>query len=344
MSTDGTTVTMTSAVIDDRQLLQAELARVNLLRIRGDVSSSKTLCLSVLKRFPESIDAHVMMGDLHAEQGDLAPAAEWYSLALDLDRNAPGVAVKLSRIQAGLDISGQASRSRAMIVSGKRMSNWLYGAVATSALAIIAVAYIAGLGTPNRKATSTNQAISDRIESPKTADNIPKAPATNPPVSNTNAINPQPNSAGPAPAPLPSTEQETKSTGTRESAAAVVEDQKLLDQVSNRSKYGKHLISIMADPRGKSLILTYNVSDGEHGRYMGAILADIALEYETKVLMVTIRGVRNGILSYIADVPREKIMAVEAREKKGVQELEDKHWIDEVLTNEYFKSKELMGG
>ena len=118
MDTDTTTVTMGSAVIDDRALLQAELARVNLLRIRGDVSSSKNLCLSILKRFPESIDAHVMMGDLHSEQGDLAPAAEWYSLALDLDHNAPGVAVKLSRVQAALDISGQAGRSRAMIVSG----------------------------------------------------------------------------------------------------------------------------------------------------------------------------------------------------------------------------------
>jgi hypothetical protein len=123
---------MPNAAIDDRQILQAELARVNLLRIRGDVSSSKTLCLSILKRFPESIDAHVMMGDLHAEQADLGPAAEWYSLALDLDRNAPGVAVKLSRIQAALDISGQAFRSRSNIANGKRMSPWLFVAVAAT--------------------------------------------------------------------------------------------------------------------------------------------------------------------------------------------------------------------
>ena len=345
MSTDATTATMGAAVIDDRQILQAELARVNLLRIRGDVSSSKTLCLSILKRFPESVDAHVMMGDLHAEQGDLPPAAEWYSLALDLDRNAPGVSVKLSRVQAALDISGQASRSRAMIVTGKRMSPWLYVAVAASAIAIVAVGYIAGMGTPERSAAQ-KPAISDRIVSPKVADNTPK-PSTSSAattIPSPASVNPMPNNFGPEPSTINPPGETKSTTATKETSASVVEDQKLFDQVSNRSKFGKHVVGILADPRAHSMILTYNVADGEHGRYMGAILADVALEYDKKVMEVTIRGVRNGVLSYIADVPREKIMAVEAREKKNVQDLENKDWIDEVLTNEYFKGKELTKG
>ena len=36
-----------------------------------------------------------------------------------------------------------------------------------------------------------------------------------------------------------------------------------------------------------------------------------------------------------------KVMAVEEREKQNVQELENKNWIDEVLSNEYFKEKEV---
>jgi hypothetical protein len=345
MNSDATTVTMPNAAIDDKQILQAELARVNLLRIRGDVSSSKTLCLSVLKRFPESIDAHVMMGDLHCEQGDLAPAAEWYSLALDLDRNAPGVAVKLSRIQAALDISGQASRSRALISSGKRMSPWLYVAVAASAIAIVAVGYIAGLGSPTKNG-SPKASISDRIESPKPTD----SGSTPPPVTDGTTIkSPLSNSSnnlGPAPATtqLPAAPIETKTTGTKDIPIFVVDDQKLYEQVSSRSKFGKNVISIMADPREKGMTLTYSVSQGEHGRYMGAILADVAMEYDNKVLKVTVRGVRNGVLSYIADVPREKIMAVEDREKKDVQDIDNKNWIDEVLTNEYFKDRDVIKG
>ncbi len=345
MSTDATTVTMPNAAIDDRQILQADLARVNLLRIRGDMSSSKTLCLSVLKRFPESIDAHVMMGDLHAEQADLGPAAEWYSLALDLDRNAPGVAVKLSRIQAALDISGQASRSRVNIANAKRMSPWLYVAVAATAIAIVSVGYIAGLGSPTKNAKS-KPAVSDRIESPKTTekgDSVSEIPG---PKTVASPLSVNANDLGPAPAstPNPGAVVETKTTGTKESKLLVVDDQKLLDQISNATSFGKHVISVMADPREKSMILTYNVSQGEHGRYVGAILADIAMEYDSKALMVTIRGVRNGVLSYVADVPREKILAVEVREKKDVQNLENKDWIDEVLTNEYFKSKDIIKG
>lgn len=343
MKPDGTTVTMTTAVVDDRKILQAELARVNLLRIRGDVSSSKTLCLSILKRFPESVDAHVMMGDLHAEQADLAPAAEWYSLALDIDRNAPGVAVKLSRIQAALDISGQASHSRALIANSRQMSPWLYLVVAASAIAIISVGYIAGLGSPSKSASSKSS-VTERVESPKPVSAPASTPVEAPPTTVPSPLANSRNEIGAPPAAnqLPSSPIETKTTGTKENPFLVVDDQKLLDQVSNQSKYGKHVISIMADPREKSMILTYNVAQGEHGRYMGAILADIAMEYDIKAMKVTIRGVRNGVLSYVADVPREKIMAIEAREKKDVQDIEDKNWIDEVLTDEYFKSKDVI--
>ncbi len=340
MDTDSATVTMASAVIDDRQILQADLARVNLLRIRGDVSSSKALCLSILKRYPESIDAHVMMGDLHAEQGDLAPAAEWYSLALDLDRFAPGVSVKLARVQAALDISGQASRSRALILTGKKMSPWLYMAVISSAMAVLSVAYLAGMGSSTKNATA-KKPVSERIESPKVNDPVIRTASSTP--SNTVAI-PTVTAADPGPVPSsiqnPTTIPETKSTGGKETVVSVVDDQKLFEQITNRSLFGKHIISIIADPRSKGMVLTYNVAQGEHGRYMGAILAAVALEYDAKTLSVTVRGVRGGVLSYIADVPREKVMAVQEREKKNVQDLDDKGWIDEVLTNEYFKAKE----
>lgn len=329
-------------MIDDRQILQAELARVNLLRIRGDISSSKTLCLSILKRFPESVDAHVMMGDLHSEQGDLAPAAEWYALALDLDRNAPGVQVKLNRVQAALDISGQASKSRAMVIAGRQVSPWLYVAVAASVIAIGSIAYIAGLKSPGDQSAQVKPSITEKIVSPSSG--TPQTPIRND-FSDTSTKNSQVSlpamDTGPTPASTSSI-QDVKSTGTsKDSPISVVEDQRVMDQVASRTKFGKHIVSIVVDPREKSMILTYNVANGEHGRYIGALLADIAMEYDNKVSLVTLRGVRNGVLSYIADVPREKVMAVEAREGKDVQDLESHSWIDEVLTNEFYKDQSM---
>ena len=342
MNVDGETL-MASAVIDDRQILQSELARVNLLRIRGDISSSKALCLSILKRFPESVDAHVMMGDLHTEQGELAPAAEWYSLALDIDQNAPGVRVKLNRVQAGLDISNQASKSRALVVAGRRISPWLYVAVATSIIAISSIAYIAGLKSPGEQTASTKNQISDKIVTPSS--NTPTTPPIRSDFTEIPSKGAQVNlpAIEPGPPPAPITSPDLKSTGTKETGISVVEDQKLNDQISTRSKYGKHILSIVADPRGKSMILTYNVTNGEHGRYIGAVLAGAALDYDTKALMVTLRGVRNGVLSYVADVHRDKIMAIQDRENnRSLQDIEDHSWIDEVLSNEFFKDQEVM--
>jgi len=339
MTTDGDTITA-SAVIDDRQILQAELARVNLLRIRGDISSSKALCLSILKRFPESVDAHVMMGDLHSEQGDLPPAAEWYALALDLDRNAPGVQVKLNRVQAALDISGQANKSRAMIIAGRQVSPWLYVAVAASVIAIGSIAYIAGLKSPADKSAQIKPGITEKIVSPMSpTTSTPRKDFAENATRNSQVSLPA-METGPTPAST-ATIPETKSTGKKDAVFSVVDDQRIQDQVVSRSKFGKHIVSIVADPRASTIILTYNVANGEHGRYIGAILADVAMEYDIKVLQVTLRGVRNGVLSYMADVPRDKVMAIEDREGKDVRDLESHSWIDEVLINEFYKDQEL---
>jgi hypothetical protein len=222
------------------------------------------------------------------------------------------------------------------------MSPWLYVAVAASAIAIVAVGYIAGLGSPSNSAANNKVAATGRIESPKTLDSTVNTATSTVPTTINSPLNN--NDLGPAPsaAPIPGEPVENKPNANKDTNLLVVEDQKLMDQVGSRSKFGKNVVSIMADPREKSMILTYSVPQGEHGRYMGAILADVAMEYDNRVLKVTLRGVRNGVLSYMADVPREKIMAIEVREKKDVQNLDDKNWIDEVLSDEYFKDKDVV--
>jgi hypothetical protein len=318
--------------------LQTDLAKVNLLRIRGDFASAKTLCLSILKHHPDSVDAHVMMGDLHAEQADLPPAAEWYSLALDLDRNAPGVNVKLSRIQAAMDVSKQATVTKALVQTGKKTSPWLFVAAGATALSIASIAYIAGLKNPPKG--TTNNFIREKISAPAN----PGAPA---PVftQNTGSGAVQlPNTPTKEPTVKPNEGSDlpvAKTTGNP-ATNIVAQDQTLFEQVYQRTTYSKNLISIMVDPRTSSMILTYNVKSDEHGRYVGAVLADVAMEYDTKAGMVTLRGVRNGILSYMGDVTREKIIEVETDAGKDVKDIEDKSWIDKVLTNEYFKDKEAM--
>jgi hypothetical protein len=325
-------------VDQDLQLLQGDLAKVNLLRIRGDLGSAKTLCLSVLKRYPESVDAHVMMGDLHSEQAELAPAAEWYSLALDLDSTAPGVAVKLARVQAAVDISKQASTSRALIQTGKRISPLLYVASGAAALSIGTIAYVVGLR--NLPTQYSGNSIKEKIAVPV---NTPTMPVVNNLPQNNAVTLPRVEDSSPTKTPVASPSGATEKSANKSTIPTdvVAQDQTLFDQIYQRTTFSKHLISILSDPRNKSMILTFNVKEGEHGRYIGAVLADVAMEYDTKANLVTLRGVRNGILSYMGDVSREKIIETEADAGKDVKDIEDKGWIDKVLTNEYFRDREV---
>ena len=323
--------------------LREEMSRINLLRIRGDLSSAKTLCLATLKKYPASVDAHTMMGDLHAEQADLEPAAEWYALALDLDPNAPGAQTKLNRIRAALDISKQAATQKAMIDSGRKVSPWLVTAVATSAVAIAAVAFmVGGQKSPSPvqpTATAAQKFTGESISAPRDFGGFtPSAPAQSP-VNQIPATEGQnPSSARPAEFASSSGQKSEKGS----SASMVAQDETLLTAIKERTKFAKNIISIQDDPRNRSMVVTYSVAPDEHGRYTGAMVALTALEYHGKAALVTLRGVRNGILTYMGDVTREKVLLAQG-EKGSLSDLADRSWIDDVLENEYFRSEEVTG-
>jgi tetratricopeptide (TPR) repeat protein len=78
---------------------EADLARANLLRIRGDYQGAEALALSILKRDPESITGHTLLGDINVEKGDLEQAQQWYELALDLDPTSAADVQKLAAVE-----------------------------------------------------------------------------------------------------------------------------------------------------------------------------------------------------------------------------------------------------
>jgi Tfp pilus assembly protein PilF len=72
-----------------------ELARVNLLRLRGDYKAAQDHCRAVLRKFPNNVTANQLLGDLCQETGDLSQAKEWYELALDIAPNHAHIQQKL---------------------------------------------------------------------------------------------------------------------------------------------------------------------------------------------------------------------------------------------------------
>lgn len=333
--------------MDPALQLQGELSRVNLLRIRGDISSAKTLCLATLKKFPTSVDAHVMMGDLHSEQADLAPAAEWYALALDLDPSAPGVSVKLNRIRAAMDISNAATQQKVLIDSGKKVSPWLVGSISAVAVAVAVLAAVVGSNSGKTQVANATKAQSfsgstpERISAPRDFGGSTSAPAAAP------VVNPAPgtgassaaNNTRPAEG-MPSGSGSPAKAG--EKPIVVAQDETLESALRERAKFAKNIVSVTDDPREKSMTITYTVAPDEHGRYTGAVLAVNALDYNLKATKVVLRGVRNGILSYMADVNREKVLE-QAAERGALPLCPTHEWIDDVLENEYYRSQEITG-
>lgn len=116
-------------------------------------------------------------------------------------------------------------------------------------------------------------------------------------------------------------------------------DRILQEQISARTGYQDKIVSVEENPRDRTMTITYQVSQQEHGRYIGACIAVSAIAYHMGANMVTLRGIRNGVLMYMADVQREKVMELEGAENaNSLLSLQDHGWIDKVLTNEYKKT------
>jgi hypothetical protein len=79
-------------------IVYPEIARANLLRLKGSLDEAEKVCLAVLKRYPNNPAAHVMMGDLSFEAGKLENAKQWYEMALDLTPGDEGIRRKLKAV------------------------------------------------------------------------------------------------------------------------------------------------------------------------------------------------------------------------------------------------------
>ncbi len=296
----------------------AELARANLLRMRGEFRAAEDLCLSVLKRFPNSVAAHSLLGDIYSDQGLLDQAAQWFELALDLDPTSPNDLQKIEDVreqikerdhissieQLGLPESRQAPINKVGMLSGVAIVLLLVVIYAARHGKFAGVSEPAVVSTPIKAtpdmvpvSTATNQTINKQLDNAQAL----------PPVDNTVPVAPPANSS---------------------------EDHDLFQLISDKSAMGSHLVSAMLDPRTKSLTLTYTSNVDEDERKIGAILAKSGLELSPDVPMVTIRSNRAGKLSYTADVSRSRLAETQTPEWQQKADSPDA-WINYILQNEW---------
>lgn len=288
-----------------REHLAADLARANLLRMRGDYKGAVDQCLSILKRAPEDGDAHTLVGDIYAEQGDLEQAAQWYELALDLNPKSSGDRTKLEQVRQRMRERETATAAEQLGLPPDRPNPLLLGGVALVILLALGIgSYLLGQRAEIARHSSVARTIP--VNAP------PQGEAASPDADAGGQ------SAAPGTAPL----------------TAPDEDRTLTQLISQRSTDGAHLISALQDPRTKVITLTYSVGAEEDERHIGAELARTALTQEPESLLVVLRAARNDRLVYAADVPKSRVSETDADAWKQANPAADA-WVNYVLTNEW---------
>jgi len=159
-----------------------EIARANLLRMKGQYEQAVEVCLGILKRYPSNETAHALLGDIYADQGKLTDAIQWYELLVDLAPANPIYRAKLDNLRSlqtaqQVQISGS---SPASAVSAPPTRVWVYVLGGLLVLILITTAFVAGrrmaLGTTDQMASATIPPSSSGSAHP------PDQPAVAPPT------------------------------------------------------------------------------------------------------------------------------------------------------------------
>lgn len=259
--------------------VHGELAKANLLRLRGDLAGSEKALLAILRRYPNDPYAHEMLGDVCADNEENERAVEWYELALDLSPNSAELRRKLDATRERI-----ASRDAADTadVLGLPPANppaawWPLAAAAVLLLVAILVAAWPRSAAP--------EARRETIVAPERAQTV---------ASNSNATPDAPaDPAAPTPAPV----------GTEADRSLMADLQKRVEPVK--------IQHVVLDPRNGNVVVDFEVSEADDPREVATNLGKEALAAAPAASLVTLRALRAGQPVFAADLPRTALGAAD---------------------------------
>lgn len=275
-----------------------ELTRANLLRMRGEYDQARSICLAILRRFPNNATAHTLLGDICNEEDDLRHAAEWYEMALDLEPENTVDRKKLDTVRQRMSDHEAASTAQQLGIPTTKPKAKLFAAVVVCVVVLIGVgAFFLGDYLRSKKAGGGTVTTPVQIgEEDKGASNAP--PISQEPVSTV----PEPEAKKPNDAPA----------APLISAASSIDDQKDLERVRSECVHGASIVEAKFDPRSApaSLTVTFNLSSAEDTHGASAEVASSAIE-KLGVGRVTVRAVRDGKVVFIADMDAADLASVQ---------------------------------
>lgn len=283
-----------------------ELARANLLRMRGDYKQAEEVSLAILRRFPNNVTANFLLGDICAERGDLDQAIQWHELGLDLQPDSVGGLRKLQDVrQRKADHEAATTAKLLGLPTTKPKGVFVAAALLTFIGCIGVAAFYLGRGYVGQSSK-----LKPTVEAPV------DVPDTSPTEAGTDSP------AAPVDTPVQPA-----------SPAKPKEDRDLMTLLADKAPDGARVIDASQDPRSKDVMLTFWVQTGEDERPPGARLAASALSALSDASKVTLRAVRSGRIVMIADVAKSDLVRATSQEFQDAHKDDPDAWIDEVLTN-----------
>lgn len=311
----------------DEDALHGNLAKANLLRLRGDYAEAEKICLDVLAAHPDSAPSHTLLGDIAFSQDKADQAVHHYEIAYSLEPNSIDLRRKLQDATAlrasheSVNTVDQLGLPSNAPVPWSAIGFGAFAAIAVGALVMVGLALAPRsphVSPPSAPIVAT-QAMTVKPSGTKTAYASNKGAVTTSEVKPTETTQPvETASSTPAVTSLPLT----------------AEDQNLLQTIQSKSAFGSHLQTLSSSPRDHSVVLTFSYGAGEDPRKVGAELAKDVLDQSGDTLSITVRGVRDQKLDYMADVPRTKYADTMTDTWRTANPGEDS-WIGYVLTNEW---------
>lgn len=105
-------------------IVYPDIARANLARMKGNEEEAERICLGILKRYPNNVSAHILLGDIHSDSGRLEEAMQWYDLATGLAAENTILKQKLERVREALQRQNETDATARLEVSESKLHVW----------------------------------------------------------------------------------------------------------------------------------------------------------------------------------------------------------------------------
>ncbi len=242
----------------DRSTFEGDLARINVLRLRGDFDGAKELCRALLFHKPESEQAHALMGDLSLESGEYREAADWYEMAASHAPDSANLKRKADLARRRVEETEALDTARRMGIPATRGKMHLFAGAMLGLVVIVSlIAFTIG-GQLGREGKV--QTINDPLM------------------------------LSPAPAPGPDSPDAPKIEGFKLPSS----DQSVLDKLKSSSTLGSRILLAYRDPRGPMLVVSLEAPPGEFTKVALSTDAATLLAENTDVQAVGLRYLRGG--------------------------------------------------